>query len=104
MPCSNLGSWTTSSATASGACALSLSITVYGNSLSVGESLYSDPSCGVLFELSNGYYSNGVVAFYYLGGFRFFTSCNCVDSYCVSNTTTFDDTYGVAGTYNNEVF
>ncbi len=104
MPCINLGSWSSVQANPVDACGSSLSITVYGDSFSVGTPLYTDPSCGGIYELSAGFYSNGVVAFEYLGGFRYFTSCNCSDTYCVDGTTTYDDTYEVAGTYNNEVY
>ena len=104
MPCFNLSSWSSVQPTKIDACSSSLSITVYGNSLSLGESLYSDPSCGAIYELTTGFYSNGVIAFYYLGGFRYFTSCNCSDSYCINGTTTYDDTYTVSGTFNNEVY
>jgi len=104
MPCSNLGLWSSVQATKTDACGASVGITIYGNSLSVGESLYTSALCTAPSELTTGFYSNGVVAFYYLGGFRYFTSCNCADEYCVDGTNFYDDTYEVAGTFNNEVY
>ena len=104
MPCTNLGLWSSVQATKMDACGASVVITVYGNSLSVGESLYTSALCTAPSVLTTGFYSNGVVAFYYLGGFRYFTSCNCEDQYCVDGTNFYDDTYEVGGTFNNEFY
>ena len=104
MPaCNNLGNWSYGT-TASGACNSMSTITIYGDSFNVGETLYSGSLCNPSDEISNGYYSNGIVAFRYLGGFRFFVSCYCEDDYCVFDTILFDDTYEVAGTYDNNVY
>lgn len=104
MSCNNLGLWAFSDTSIDGLCFSSTTLTLSGDNLSKGESIYTGSSCTIGNEVSNGYYSDGVISFYYLGGVSYVESCLCDNYYCVDNTTLYDDTYEIGGIFGNDVF
>lgn len=104
MACNNLGTWAFNSTSEDGLCFSSQTLTLYGDNLSAGESIFSGVTCiSPTEDIPSGFYSNGIITFFYLGGIRYFLSCICEDFYCITGTTTFDDEYEVGGMYNDEV-
>ena len=107
MSCNNLGLWSYSGTSPVGLCNDSPSLTIYGNSIEFNTVLYNAPGCTAPNYLLDGYYSNGIITFQYDGGLNKilgFTGCSCPDYYCVDNTTLYDDTYSLSGSYDGDVF
>ena len=107
MSCNNLGLWSYSGTSPVGLCDDSLSLAIYGNSIEFNTVLYNAPGCTAPNYLLDGYYSNGNITFQYDGGLNKilgFTGCSCPDYYCVDNTTLYDDTYSLSGSYDGDVF
>ena len=67
--CVNLGTFTVGSASPTGLCSGPFPLTIYGNSLTIGELLYEDSGCDPDLVIgSELYYSNGINTYYYLNG------------------------------------
>ena len=77
MSCNNLGLWAYSDTSIDGLCFSSTTLTLSGDNLSKGESIFTGTSCTIGNEVSTGYFSNSVISFYYLGSIRYFKSCLC---------------------------
>lgn len=78
------------------------SIPLYGDSLNLGQTLYTDSSCILL--TAEGYYSDSINVYYCnkAGIIDNIRPCNtCNTEYCISNTDTYDDNYTFAGTHND---
>jgi len=104
MACNNLGLWAFNT-TPTNLCFSSLTLNLYGDSISVGETLYSGNTCGPSYEVPSGYYfSNNNILFRYIGGVRTPSSCFCESEYCVDGTTTYDGTYELDGVYDGESY
>jgi hypothetical protein len=104
MSCNNLGLWAYSDTSIDGLCFSSTTLTLSGDNLSKGESIFTGTSCTIGNEVSTGYFSNSVISFYYLGSIRYFKSCLCDNNYCVDGTSTYDDTYEIGGIFDNDLF
>lgn len=104
MACIDLGLWAFNSSSATDLCFSSLTVNLYGDNISVGESLFSGNTCALSDEVPNGYFSNGVILFRYQGGVRTPISCICEDDYCVNGTLTYDDTYSIVGVYDGDSY
>lgn len=104
MPCINLGNFSFDFFNPN-ICNDTPTTVLYGNSLNLGEILYTDASCTT--ETVGGYYSDGINVYRYkaTNGILTITECPCgVDVYCISNTTTYDDNYISGGTHNGYPF
>ena len=60
MACNFLGVFTVGNASPTGLCSGPFTINLYGDSLNVGQGIWSDPSCTTLLSVSNLYFSNGI--------------------------------------------
>jgi len=104
MACNDLGLWAFNT-TPTNLCFSSLTLNLYGDSISVGETLYSGNTCGPSDEVPSGYYfSNNNILFRYIGGVRTPSSCFCESEYCIDGTTTYDGTYELEGVYDGESY
>jgi hypothetical protein len=101
MACNNLGTFSFNALTDVNLCYSALTTTLYGDSLSVGQIMYTDTGCTTTAVL-NAYYCNGtnIYAINAIGEIRSITPCACNLSYCVYNDPTYNDTYQWNGTYN----
>ena len=102
MACNNLGLFSSGDTS----CFITPTLTLYGDSITLGEGLYYDVACTV--EADSATYSNGVDQIIYKTlplGITDITSCpNCDTEYCISNTNTYDGTYELAPSLHNGMF
>ena len=105
MACNDLGFWAFNDSSSIDLCFSSLTINLYGENISVGETLYSGATCVYgSDEIGEGYFSNNIIYFRYLGGVRTPSSCICENNYCVDGTSTYDDTYSLSGIYDEDSY
>ena len=77
---------------------------LYGSSLTVGSTLYSDSGCTT--TALDSFYSNGVLIYSAdtFGVIESISNCSCPGIFCVQNDTTYDDTYQYSGTYDGQSY
>lgn len=85
-------------------CISPLLFDLYGSSLTIGSTLYSDSGCTT--TALNSYYSDGVIIYSAdtFGVIESISNCSCPGIFCVQNDTTYDDTYQYAGTYDGQSY
>ncbi len=103
MSCNNLGLFSSASDPNS-SCGSTLSFTLYGSGLTVGDIVYLDSICSSPALLS--YYSDGIDVYDIDGSGTIIGSsgCTCPQFFCVENDTNYDDTYQLAGIYDGESY
>jgi hypothetical protein len=109
MACIDLGIWGYDILSYSAACSAEPTVQIWGDSITLNESLYTNTGCIPSDLLStDGYYSNGTIWFRYDGLAEIIVeigSCSSpTNEYCIFNTGTYDGNYVYAGTYNSNSY
>ena len=73
--CTSLGFFTVGNASPTGLCSGPFPIAVFGNSLTIGEDIYTDPSCTTPLSVSSLYFSNGIDIYLITGKILSITPC-----------------------------
>lgn len=96
MACNNLGFWYGNSASPTDACLGIPDVRLYGDSISIGEPIYTDSSCISGTEIVSGFYSNNIIWFEYdstIGPDGEIVDIGYCDQYCIINTGSLDGDY-----------
>ena len=107
MACNNLGLWAFSSNPV-GLCDAIPSVPVYGDSINIGEFVFSGAPCNTTPPtdyLEPGFYSNNTIIFETTTStgpvsIVSISACPINEEYCIQNTESFNQTYVESGTYN----
>jgi|LakMenE18May11ns_1017448.scaffolds.fasta_scaffold9952035_4 hypothetical protein len=85
-------------------CRAPLVYPIYGDSLTIGEFLFSDSGCTTTAALS--YYSDGIDVYEtdFTGQLIGISGCTCTQFFCVENDSTYDDTYQQASVYGGQFY
>jgi hypothetical protein len=96
MACNNLGFWYGNSGSPTDACLGIPDIRLYGDSISIGEPIYTDAACTSGNQIVSGFYSNNIIWFEYdltiLPDGEIIDIGYC-DQYCIINTGSLDGDY-----------
>lgn len=103
MTCVLLGTFSYSITRSELLCKEIKTISIYGDNLNLGSSIYSDELCTVL--ANNGFYSDGINVYTVgetsdMGTIETIEPCTeCNTEYCISGTDTYDDNYTFNGSH-----